>query len=67
MKLTVREFLDFLIAVKPNIENEEVLGLVEQNIKQWSEIGRYPPFMDKEFEFDIGAILQLLPFYKEIT
>jgi len=52
-----------LIAVKPNIENKEILDLVEENIKQWSEIGRYPPFMDKEF--DAGAVLALLPFYKE--
>ena len=65
MKLTIREFLDFLNAIKPNIEDEEALDLVEENVKQWSEIGRYPPFMDKEFEFNDGAVLALLPYYKE--
>ena len=52
-----------MIAVKSNIQDEPAKGLIEENVKQWSEIGRYPPFMDKEF--DAGAVLALLPYYKE--
>lgn len=64
MKLTVKEYLDFLNEVKPKVSNDIDLEEIQRGIDEWSIVARYPLFLNKEVEISDNTIYALTSLLK---